>query len=506
MFRRIAIGSVLAAAAFVSLAPVAAAAPPTGAFALTHAKVGGGAKHAGFATIFTGFEITGGPAGTGIALAAQKEFPVDIGLKGYKTSSATGTFSMTASVDPATGKAAGTFAYAQTSTTTWDVTQTYRGETTILGSSEMKAKSTWRGDVAGSVGADTADLTFSGAFVTNCSLKIIDVTSDCSSNTSYGVPVTFTVTGGTETAVPGKPATDRLGVTQDIAGDVYISPASEADLEPGARHFQLVKPGQKLALEAGTMLRTGRDGTVAILGSTGTLTRLGPSTLFGMKKFERVKPSQWVMYGRLFDGIAFFYMAKWKESGKKFEVETDRAILTIKGTTFEVAVTPAATVVTVAEGVVAVTDKATGTVIDVGPGERVTVDASGMTKAATPAASAGPGSTAPPAAASPGGSATPPPATSMASPAATASTAAGPASPQALAATAPPSAAPASSGQAATAPPLSSPAPAAVSDPAPTSAGSDGSGAPIGLLAAGLAGIGVVLVVAVGMRRRGPRR
>lgn len=376
-------------------APVASAAPPTGAFALTHAKVGGGAKYAGFATIFTAFEITGGPAGSAIALAAQKEFPVDIAVTGYRTSSATGTFSMTASVDPSTGKAAGTFAYVQTSAATWDVTQTDRGRTTVLGTGEMKAKSTWKGDLAGSVDAATADLTFDGAFVTNCTMVIVGVTKDCSARDSYVVPVTFTVTGPTGTAVPGAPATEPVGVTNDVAGDVYISPADEADLQPADRHWRLVKPGDRLALEAGTMLRTGRDGTVAIVHSTGALSRLGPSTLFGVKKFETAKTSQWVMYGRLYEGIAYFYMKAWKESHKKFEVETDRAVLTIKGTTFEVAVTAAATVVTVTEGVVAVTDKATSTVMDVGATERATVDAAGMTKTATPAASAPPATASP---------------------------------------------------------------------------------------------------------------
>ena len=50
----------------------------------------------------------------------------------------------------------------------------------------------------------------------------------------------------------------------------------------------------------------------------------------------------------------------------------------------EVATTEAATTVTVTEGVVELTDKATGAVIDVGPGERATVDAAGMTKVAAP--------------------------------------------------------------------------------------------------------------------------
>jgi hypothetical protein len=56
-------------------------------------------------------------------------------------------------------------------------------------------------------------------------------------------------------------------------------------------------------------------------------------------------------------------------------------------------VTDTATVVTVSEGVVALTDKTTGKTIDVNPGEQATVDAAGTTKTAAPSAPAQPNAT-----------------------------------------------------------------------------------------------------------------
>jgi len=192
------------------------------------------------------------------------------------------------------------------------------------------------------------------------------------------------------TMPPADPGVEPLGVAYEASGDVYISPASEQDLEPHDRHWQRITPGQRIRLDDGSMVRTGGNGEVVLIFSTGALSRLKASTLLEIKPFRTSQTSQWTMYGRLFEGIAWFYTNKAKEDTKQFEVETDRAILTIKGTTFEVAATEASTIVTVTEGVVELTDKATGAVIDVGPGERATVDAAGMTKAAAPDAIAPP--------------------------------------------------------------------------------------------------------------------
>ena len=166
-------------------------------------------------------------------------------------------------------------------------------------------------------------------------------------------------------------------------------------------------------------------------------------------------------------------MEKWKEDHRGFEVETDRAILTIKGTTYAIAVTPEATVVTVAEGVVAVTDKATGTTMDVGVNERATVDAAGMTKTAAPDAAALLDENAPPGASSAADGSPTPAALAAVSPAAIAAPA--------------------------------SPAPVATATPTGSGTGPGGSDPPIGILAAIIVGILVVALVAVGLRRRTPR-
>jgi len=393
--------------------------------------------------------------------------------------------------DPVTNAVTGTFTMEQEAT----------GKLVYkVGTYSLKFALIWKGDVTGSVENNVAQLDFSGTDTVVCSLG----GDDCGYAGTRGERVWFDVSNASARTVPGAPGPWAAMVSR-ATGDVYYSPADQADLEASARTWQIIKPGDRIAFTKGVMLRTGRNSSLWVDFGTGARMRLQPSTLFGVGEI-RGKPSLWELHVRMFEGIASFYEKKMKEGTKKFEVETEMAILTIKGTTFEVAVTAAATVVTVAEGVVAVADKATGTTIDVGANERATVDAAGVTKTAAPDAAALFDENAPPATVSPGGNATPPPATSMASPAATATTTAGPASPQTLAATAPPSAAPESSEQAAGAPPPASPAPSALSDPTTPGPVPDGSGAPIGMLAAGLAGIGVVLLVAVGMRRRGPRR
>ena len=90
-------------------------------------------------------------------------------------------------------------------------------------------------------------------------------------------------------------------------------------------------------------------------------------------------------------GIADFYARDWK--GKRFEVDTDRANTSIKGTEWTVEATEGATVVTVTEGVVAVSDPSGGGTEDVEAGEQATVDGAGIRVARLEAqASEGPAS------------------------------------------------------------------------------------------------------------------
>ncbi len=394
----------------LAFAPVASAAPPAAPFVLAQGNVEGAAVAGdvpGFGAAMAAIEITGAPGSSGGRIPPEGSVS-NLAFTGqmppweppYK---ATGELSMTGTMDPTTGAVTGRFAWAVPDLT---ITGDVATGGVVTGQATLNMSVTWSGEVTGTVDADTAELAFSGSRKSTCKITTTDANfrgGDCTGPTgAYEVLVTFTVTGAAETEAPGGPTPEPggptpapggstlepVGVTKDIAGDVYVSPASEKDLEPSQRTWTPLKPGQKIPMEEGAILRTGRDGTVAVVFSTGALTRLGPSTLFGLKGFKTSQTSQWTMYSRLYQGICDFYMQKWKESGKKFEVETDRAIVGIKGTVFQIAVTDTATVVTVAEGVVAVTDKATGTVIDVGAGERATVDAAGMTKVAAPDAAA----------------------------------------------------------------------------------------------------------------------
>jgi len=67
-------------------------------------------------------------------------------------------------------------------------------------------------------------------------------------------------------------------------GDVFVSPAEEADLEPAQRTWRKLTIDDRIALEGGVMLRTGKGGTLRVTFANGARIRLQPSTLFGVKK------------------------------------------------------------------------------------------------------------------------------------------------------------------------------------------------------------------------------
>ena len=441
----------------------------------------GGTASGNYDQTFAGVEIRATPdPATGMYKLEANDFKIplswDWGDAAGKTVTGTGSFAMHGTYDPKANAVTGTFTMEQEAT----------GKLVYkVGTYSLKFALIWKGDVTGSVENNVAQLYFSGTDTVVCSLG----GDDCGYTGTQGERVWFDVSNANYTVVPGSTPGEAIAVVVSGAtGDVYYSPADQADLAPADRTWTIVKPGDRIALDEGVMLRTGGNSSLKVEFTTGARFRLQPSTLFGVKKIEnmRTPTSQWTMYGRLYEGIAWFYMEKWKEDHRGFEVETDRANTSIQGTTYEIAVTASATVVTVTEGVVAVTDNATGTVVDVGPGERATVDATGMTKTATPAASAGP-SSAPPATASPTDG---PPASAAAS----ATAAVSPATE---------TGAPTGSALSAVAAPAS---PATLTAaPAGSGTGSGGSDPPIGILAAIIAGILVVAVVAVGLLRRTPR-
>ncbi|MEI8334690.1 MAG: FecR domain-containing protein [Chloroflexota bacterium] len=338
--------------------------------------------HGNYEQTFAGVEITAKPdPATGMYRLDSVSGPVPLSWDWYtdEVATGTGTFSMRGTYDPKANAVTGTFTMEQEATATIN--------TSFSGKQPLSFAMTWKGDVTGSVTDNVAMLSFSGTITEKC---MIGTDYDCAGNGTQMQMVWFDVSNASYADVPGASRDpDATAVLVSAAtGDTYYSPADQADLEPAARTWQLIKPGDRLILGKGVMLRTGKNGSLRVMFDRGALIHLRPSTMLGVQDLCCEQTPQSEVYMRLFQGIADFYMRQWKESNKKFEVETDMANGSIQGTTFQVAVTDTVTVVTVSEGVVAVTDKATGTTIDVGASERATVDAAGMTKAAAPDAAA----------------------------------------------------------------------------------------------------------------------
>lgn len=125
-------------------------------------------------------------------------------------------------------------------------------------------------------------------------------------------------------------------------------------------------------------MKTGADDEVVLRFSTGAVTRVLPDTEFEVKERRVATTGQGVVCTRLARGVAAFYVPKNAEAAKQFEVETERAVASIKGTTFKIADDGTTTTLSVGEGTVAITAKSDQKSIEVTELQRVTCTASGL--------------------------------------------------------------------------------------------------------------------------------
>ncbi|NLI76332.1 MAG: FecR domain-containing protein [Candidatus Riflebacteria bacterium] len=164
--------------------------------------------------------------------------------------------------------------------------------------------------------------------------------------------------------------TEPLGFVEKVEkGEAFVKKAAAPDF---------AKVEGRLALFEGDVVKTSEAGEAVIRFATGAVTRVMPNSRFEIQPIKVVQTSQKVVYTRLAEGIAYFYVEKDKEGAKKFEVETNRAIASIKGTTFKVEVTDAATTLTVGEGLVGFVDKASGKSVDVPALQRAVATEQGL--------------------------------------------------------------------------------------------------------------------------------
>jgi hypothetical protein len=322
--------------------------------------------------IFAAFQINAEPnIGTGKYDLRGDATNTPLFQTGYLDGSGSGSLRMTGTYDPTENAVAGTFTMNGSTSGTW--------ATGPSSSQPYESTLTFTGDVTGSIDNSIAELSFDGPFKLTCSVEGCPGMDD-----SRGISVWFDVSSGIYSTVPGSSPTPAQGYVWAATGDAYYSPADQKDLEPSQRTWVAIKPGDRLYFGDGAMLRTGRRGSLNVGLSAGARFRLQPSTLLSFERRDVTTPAS-VMLGRLINGIIDFYETPDTIPGT--DVATRRARVTMKGTIYQVAETDNATVVTVIEGLVTVTDTSTDQSVDVGPYERATVDDSGLTKVADPAAS-----------------------------------------------------------------------------------------------------------------------
>jgi hypothetical protein len=133
--------------------------------------------------------------------------------------------------------------------------------------------------------------------------------------------------------------------------------------------------GDKKYLYKGAIVRTGPGVEILLREAGGSVWRIKENTTIDpIEGRKYAETPQSVIYGRLIEGLLNFYFPKGAEGARKFEIETDRAVVGIKGTEGTVQHISGVTTVIVTEGEVKVTDKATGTVSTVRAGETARFD------------------------------------------------------------------------------------------------------------------------------------
>ncbi len=175
------------------------------------------------------------------------------------------------------------------------------------------------------------------------------------------------------TGCGGAPTTsnaDPLAFIEKIEkGEAFIKKPSEQAFTAAA---------VKAPLGEGDIVKTGDTAEVVIRFSTGAVARVLPKSEYQLKERKVAATGQNVVYTRLVNGVAAFYVPKDAEAARKFEVETERAVASIKGTTFKLADDGTITTLSVGEGTVAFRSKVDSKSIDVAEMYRVTANASGL--------------------------------------------------------------------------------------------------------------------------------
>ncbi|MBI3038182.1 FecR domain-containing protein [bacterium] len=116
---------------------------------------------------------------------------------------------------------------------------------------------------------------------------------------------------------------------------------------------EYVKVEGKTPLHEGDTIRTGEKAIAELQYSSGATGDILPNTEFQIEERKKSSTNISIIYNRLINGIAAFYVPKGNENAKKFQVATNRAVASIKGTAFKISHLNDKTTLTVKEGLVA---------------------------------------------------------------------------------------------------------------------------------------------------------
>ncbi len=153
-------------------------------------------------------------------------------------------------------------------------------------------------------------------------------------------------------------------------GDVFVKKA-------GGTEF--AKAAEGVNLFAGDTVKTDANAMAVVKFKTTAISRIMPNTEFVVKLEKVVSADSSIIYTNLVNGIAYFYVDKNREAAKKFEVETNMVIASIKGTVFKMAADDKKTTLTVMEGLVDFAKKDGSKSISVPGMMEAQADGSGLT-------------------------------------------------------------------------------------------------------------------------------
>lgn len=174
-------------------------------------------------------------------------------------------------------------------------------------------------------------------------------------------------------------------VTNPDAEPYVIAPGyQEGEGEPWGFVDKVIINGQEVSgieqtlLYTGSLVKTGPGVEILLRTSYGAVTRVNESSTYEVEVRKLETTSTIDVVGRLKDGVGDFYWPPGHAGAEKFEVETSRIVVGIKGTIFTVSQNDDNSTVSVQEGVVQVTNLDTGVVSQVEAGDSLTAADTGV--------------------------------------------------------------------------------------------------------------------------------